>query len=316
MMKYLILLDGVKMLKLMINICSLKLRNPTMLASGIIGVSGSLLKKVALEGGAGAIVTKSLTYKPRNGYQNPVIIGTKCGFINAIGLANQGYEEFLKEELPIAKESNVPIIVSLAGESLNEFKEMALEAQKRGADAIELNLSCPHVEKHGFEIGNDPELVYNIIKELKKEIKIPIFAKIGLMDNLKDVAIMAEKAGADAITAINTIKAMAINIHSFKPILSNIFGGLSGPAIHPIAIRCVYELYETVKIPIIGVGGIENWIDAIEFFLAGASAIQIGSAIAIKGIEIFKEIINGLEEYLEKNGFKKIDEIVGLAHKK
>ncbi len=301
--------------ELTIKISSLKLKNPTMLASGIIGVSGSLLKKVASEGNVGAVVTKSLTYKPRNGFPNPVIIGVKSGFINAIGLANQGYKEFLKEELPIAKESNIPIIVSLAGENLYEFKKMSLEAQKRDADAIELNLSCPHVKKHGFEIGQDPKLVYKIIKELKKDIEIPIFVKIGLSDNLKDVAIMAEKAKADAIVAINTIKAMAIDIHSFKPILSNIFGGLSGPAIHPIAIRCVYELYETVNIPIVGVGGIEDWIDAVEFFLAGANAIQIGSAIAIKGIEIFKEIINGLKKYLEENGFKKIDEIIGLAHK-
>lgn len=307
---------SLKNLELTIKISSLKLKNPTMLASGVIGVSGSLLKKVALEGDIGAIVTKSLTYKPRNGFPNPVIIGVKCGFINAIGLANQGYKEFLKEELPIAKESNVPIIVSLAGENLYEFKKMSLETQKRDADAIELNFSCPHVKKHGFEIGQDPKLVYKIIKELKKEIEIPIFAKIGLSDNLKDVAIMAEKAKADAIVAINTIKAIAIDIHSFKPILSNIFGGLSGPAIHPIAIRCVYELYKTINIPIIGVGGVENWIDATEFFLAGASAIQIGSAIAIKGIEIFKEIINGLKNYLEKNGFKRIDEIIGLAHKK
>jgi len=305
--------DGAKMSKLMVRLGKLKLSNPTVLASGVL-CNGSLLKRAAIEGGAGAVVTKSLTREKREGYPTPVIVGVEEGLVNAIGLANQGYEEFLSEDLPLAKEGKVCVIVSVAGSSGKEFEEICARAEEAGADAVELNLSCPHVKKHGLEMGADPRVVRMVVKEVKGALKIPVHVKLGLSDCLNDSAIAAQGAGADAIVAINTIKAMTIDVHARKPVLSNIYGGLSGPAIHPIALRCVHELYPQLSIPIVGCGGVKDWQTAVEFILAGARVIQIGSAVATKGIGIFKEVARGLEHYLNSHGFKSVEEIVGSAH--
>ncbi|RLE50334.1 MAG: dihydroorotate dehydrogenase [Candidatus Methanomethylicota archaeon] len=291
------------------------MENPTMLASGILGSSGSMIRRVVEEGGAGAAVTKSLTIAPREGYSTPCLIAVKEGFINAMGLPNPGYKNFLDHELPEALKCGAPIIVSIAGSSSSEFREIAAYAEKRGAHAVELNLSCPHVAKMGLDIGADPEAVYDVVKEVKSFLKIPVYVKLGLSDKIVEAACKAEKAGADAIVAINTVKAMAIDIYSKKPILSAKYGGLSGPAVHHIAVRCIYDIYEAVSVPLIGVGGVEDWKTAVELILAGASAVQIGSAIAVKGLKIFKEVCLGLKEYLKLNGFSSVKDIVGLSHK-
>ena len=301
------------MSKLMVRLGKLKLPNPTVLASGIL-CNGSLLKRAAIEGGAGAVVTKSLTREKREGYPTPVIVGVEEGLVNAIGLANQGYEEFLSKDLPLAKEGKVCVIVSVAGSSGKEFKEICVLAEEAGADAAELNLSCPHVKKHGLEMGADPSVVRMIVKDVKGALKIPVHVKLGLSDRLNDSAIAAQGAGADAIVVINTIKAMTVDIHTRRPVLSNVYGGLSGPAIHPIALRCVHELYPQLSIPIIGCGGVKDWQTAVEFILAGAKAVQIGSAVATKGIGIFNEVASGMEHYLDSHGFKSVEEIVGSAH--
>ncbi|MFH1822029.1 MAG: dihydroorotate dehydrogenase [Methanobacteriota archaeon] len=291
----------------------LELRNPTVLASGIL-CNGSLLKRAAVEGGAGAVVTKSLTNEIREGYSTPVVVGVEGGLINAVGLANPGYEKFMSENLPIAKEGGIPVVVSVGGGKIEEFKEICARAEEAGADAVELNLSCPNVEKHGFEIGTDPTAVRKIVKELKGMLKIPVHVKLGLSDNLYNSAIAAQDSGADAIVAINTIRAMAIDVDACRPVLSNVYGGLSGPAIHPVALRCVHELHPKLSIPIVGCGGVTNWRTAVEFLLAGASAVQIGSAVAIKGIRIFRDIEKGIKSYLDKNGIKSVKEIIGSAH--
>ena len=298
-------------------IAKIKLKNPTMLAAGILGMTAKSLLRVA-SAGAGAIVTKSVGLNPRAGYPNPTIVQVKCGLINAIGLPNPGIGIFTEEiEEYKAVEDNVPLIVSVYGFSPEEFAEVASLAVKAGADAVELNVSCPHVEKTGMEIGQDPEMLHEIVRKVKNKIKKPVIVK--LTPNVSDITIYAEKAeraGADAITAINTVKAMKIDIKTAKPVLANKFGGLSGPAIKPIAVRCVYEIFEIVKIPVIGCGGISNWKDALEFIMAGASAIQIGTAIAFKDIGIFKNITKGIKLYMEKKGYRSIKEIVGQAHKK
>lgn len=299
--------------KLTVKIGSLKFSNPTELASGIL-CNGALLRRAATEGGAGAVVTKSLTNERREGYPNPTIVGVRAGLINAIGLSNPGYAEFLRHELPLAREGKVCVIVSVAGSDVGEFLRISSAAEDAGADGVELNLSCPHVKKHGLEMGSDPELVHEVVKEVKGALKIPVHAKFGLTDRLTDAALKAEGAGADAIVAINTIKATAIDIHARKPVLSNIYGGLSGPAIHPIAVRCVYELYEILSIPLIGSGGVEDWQTAVEFLLAGARAVQIGSAVAIKELNVFNKVARGIERYLDTCGFKSVEEIVGCAH--
>ena len=300
------------MVDVSVELAGIKLRNPTILASGILGVSSSQLIRV-FEAGAGGVVTKSFTKEYREGYKTPIIVAVKCGYLNAVGLANPG-KQCIKDIVGPLKKKGIPVFVSIAGSSVEEFCELGIEAEESNADAVELNLSCPHAEKRGIEIGRDPDLVARIVEELKETIKLPVFVKLGLSDNLVNVMKQAEESGADGLVLINTVKGMAIDVWAKKPILSNKFGGLSGPAIHPIAVRVIYEAYENVEIPIIGVGGVDDWESAVEMILAGAKAVQIGSAIAYRGLEVFREIIEGIKNYLKENRYSKIDDIVGLAH--
>jgi dihydroorotate dehydrogenase (NAD+) catalytic subunit len=295
-------------------IAGLKLANPTMLAAGILGYTGLSLQSV-IEAGAGAVVTKTMGQEPRAGYLNPTVVQTDCGLLNAMGLPNPGIGHF-KEEMKQLKTIHAPIILSIYGSSPEEFVKVAETAAELGADAIELNVSCPHVEKAGAEIGCDPLLLTDIVKAVKKHVNVPVIVKLTPnVANIGEIAEAAEEAGADAITAINTVKAMAIDTETGRPILANKFGGLSGPAIKPIAVRCVYDVYRAVNVPVIGCGGISNWQDAVEFMLAGASAVQIGTAIAYKGVEVFGSVAQGIDDYLKRKGFKNVKDIVGLAHK-
>ncbi|MEM3873783.1 MAG: dihydroorotate dehydrogenase [Candidatus Bathyarchaeia archaeon] len=300
---------------LRVNLAGLSLVNPTMLASGILGYSAETLKGI-VEGGAGAVVTKSVGLNPRSGYANPTVVQTSCGLINAMGLPNPGIDEFAKDIREAKAHLKVPLIVSVYGFSAEEYAAVAEKAVLAGADALELNVSCPHVKETGAEIGQNPKILAEVVSRVKGAVDKPVFVK--LSPNVVGIAEIAEaavKAGADAITAINTVKAMAIDIETTKPILSNKRGGLSGLAIKPIAVRCVYDIYERVKAPIIGCGGITSWRDAVEFMLAGASAIQIGTAIALKGSRVFKSVTRGIKAYLKRKGFRSVEEIVGLAHR-
>jgi dihydroorotate dehydrogenase (NAD+) catalytic subunit len=299
--------------RLATEIAGLKLANPTMLASGILGYTGLSLKSV-IEAGAGAVVTKSMGMEPRTGYPNPTVVQTDCGLLNAMGLPNPGISHF-KEEIKELKNTGAPAIVSIYGYSSEEFAKVAETAAKMGADALELNVSCPHVKKAGAEIGCDRQLLTDVVKEVKKKVNIPVIVKLTPdVANIGEIAEAAEEAGADAITAINTVKAMSIDVETGRPLLANKFGGLSGPAIKPIAVRCVYDVYSSVDVPVIGCGGITGWQDAVEFMLAGASAVQIGTAIAFKGVNVFSSVTKGVDEYLKRKGFKNVKELVGLAH--
>ncbi len=264
--------------------------------------------------GAGAIVTKSIGLKPRKGYPNPTVVELECGFINAMGLPNPGIKEY-KNELIKLKKSKVTIIGSIFGSNSLEFVSLATKMQEAGVNALELNMSCPHAKGYGIEIGSDQKIVEKITASVKKSVSIPVFVKIS--PNLTDVtkiARSAEKGGADAIVAINTIKAMKIDIETKRPILSNNIGGYSGKAIKPIGIRCVYEIYKKVNIPIIGVGGINTGEDAIEYIMAGASAVQIGSAIYYREIDVFKKICREIENWMRINNYKKIEQLIGAAN--
>jgi len=297
-----------------VEIAGLKLRNPTILASGILGMTAECLMKVA-RAGAGALTTKSIGLEPREGYENPTVIQVECGILNAVGLPNPGIRRFT-EEIKKLRDLKVPLIVSIYGFSSEEYAKVAEIAAETGADAIELNLSCPHIKGCGAEIGKDPEMVSLIVEMVKEAVDCPVFAKITPnVADIKEIAKAAASAGADAITAINTIRAMAIDVEACRPILANKIGGLSGGAIKPIAVRCVYEIYEAVDIPVIGCGGVRTWRDAVEFMLAGALAIQIGSAIAYEDLSIFKRIADGIEDYLSRKKFRSVRDIVGLAHK-
>lgn len=296
------------------NLAGLRLSNPTMLASGILGLSAEYLRDI-VEGGAGGIVTKSIGLKPRKGYVNPTIVQGKCGLINAMGLPNPGIREFVNE-IQEMKVLEVPIIVSVYGFSAEEYATTAKKAVEAGADGVELNVSCPHVEDTGSEIGQNPEILAEVVKKVKDSVEKPVLVK--LSPNVTDIVKTAEAAadsGADALTAINTVRGMAIDTETAMPILSHRIGGLSGAGIKPIAVRCIYEIYQRVPLPLVGCGGVTNWRDAVEFLLAGATAVQIGTAIAQKGIQIFKDVTRGIESYLERKGFDKVEEIVGLSHR-
>jgi dihydroorotate dehydrogenase (NAD+) catalytic subunit len=298
-----------------VRVAGLELRNPTALASGILGYSAESLQRIA-EAGAGAVVTKSVGVEPRPGYPNPTVVQANAGLINAMGLPNPGIDEYAEE---IAYEKSilqVPLIVSVYGYTAEEYVTLAKKAAKAGADAIELNVSCPHVKKTGSEIGQNPKLLAEVVAKVKAATRKPVIVK--LSPNVADIAEIAKtavKAGADALTAVNTVKAMAIDVETQMPVLSNIKGGLSGPAIKPLALRCVYDIFEAqVKVPIFGCGGITDWCDAVEFLLAGASAIQVGTAIALEEPSVFQAINKGIQAYLKKKGYGSVKEIVGLSH--
>ena len=298
---------------LVTSIGKIQLDRPVMLASGILGISLDVFNRL-YRSGAGAVVTKSLSKEPWEGYPNPTIFSVKGeGWINAVGLSNPGAPNFAKI---IESNKDVPIIVSLVGSIPEDFEMMIKEFENCKVTAYELNLSCPHVAKVGLEVGDDPELVKKIVTTVKNSTNSPVIAKVGLgTTHYLNTVSTAIDSGIDAITAINTVRAMAIDVETKRPILSNKFGGLSGTPIKPIALRCVYEISSKYNIPIIGCGGISTWEDAVEFFLAGASAIQIGSAIADNWINAFSDINNGIISYMERNGFSKIEDMVGLAKK-
>jgi dihydroorotate dehydrogenase (NAD+) catalytic subunit len=288
----------------------LTLANPTILAAGILGTTGASLKRVASMG-AGAVVTKSIGVEPKSGHPNPSLIRLECGYVNALGLPNPSYKEFMRE-LNVAKEAGVPVIASIFGATEAEFKEVAEGLP--GASAYELNVSCPHATGYGLQVGTDPALVKAITGAVKGAVKAPVWVK--LTPNVTDITAIgraAQDGGADAVVAINTVKAMAIDVDSGYPILGNIVGGLSGPAIKPIAVRCVYDLVEALEIPVIGAGGIFSWADAVEFLMAGAAAFEIGSAV-YEDIGIFAAVSMGLSDYLDRKNMK-LKDLIGMSHR-
>ena len=294
----------------------LALANPTILASGILGYSSESLRRVA-KSGAGAVVTKSIGVEPRVGYSNPTLVQAEAGLINAMGLPNPGINAY-SQEIKFSKTVlRVPIIVSVFGYSVEEYAEVAKKAADAGADAVELNVSCPHVKQTGAEIGQNPKLLMEVVQSVKAAVNKPLIVK--LSPNVADITVpayAAVEAGADALTVTNTLKAMAIDAETTLPILANVRGGLSGPAIKPVALRCVYDIHEAyADVPIIGCGGISDWRDAVEFMLAGASAVQIGTAVAVD-VEVFHSINKGVETYLRRKQLGSVKDIVGLAHHK
>ncbi|MDD1770656.1 MAG: dihydroorotate dehydrogenase [Methanomassiliicoccales archaeon] len=294
-------------------LCSLTLENPTLLASGMMGETGESLLAVA-KAGAGGVVTKSVGMEPRIGYENPTLVELDCGYLNAMGLPNPGIDSY-REEMKVALAGKVPIIGSIFAITPEDFALLAWKMQEYGASAVELNLSCPHARGLGMEIGVDPVVVRKIVREVKGSVSIPVLAKLTPNTHrLAEVGKAVEEAEGDGIVAINTLKAMAISIEARKPILQNKVGGLSGPAVKPVGVRAVYDLYEAVDIPIVGVGGIESWRDVIEYMMAGATAVQIGSAIGSRGLGVFREISSGLAAYADAERVQNLEDIVGVAH--
>jgi len=279
------------------------------LASGVLGVTASVMLRV-FNSGADAVVTKSIGLHPRKGHHGPVLATSHGGLLNAVGLTNPGIDAF-EEEMQILRKAKVPVIMSVFGDSPKEIAIVAEKAATLGPSAIELNLSCPHAEIS--QISHSPTVTTEYVQAVKEAVDLPVFAK--LTPNATDyvsIGKAAQDAGADAIVAINTVRAMKIDILQQRPVLGNQTGGLSGPPIFPIAVRCVYDLHKALSIPIIGVGGVSTWEDAVEMHLAGASAIQIGTAV-MEDIEVFSKIKRGVQTYLKERGHKSTDEIVGAA---
>jgi len=297
------------------SVCGLTLANPTILAAGVLDETGKTMKAVA-SAGAGALVTKSIGKSPRQGHDNPCVVELDYGLLNAMGLPNPGIEAY-REEIAIALESGAPVIGSVFGGDEEEISEVAALMEDCGVAAVELNLSCPHAKGLGAEIGSSPEKVESVCREAKNTVGIPVLAKLTPNTrSIVELAEAAERGGADALVAINTLKGMAISPEARMPVLANKLGGLSGPAIKPIGLRCVYEIYEAVEIPVVGVGGVSNGRDAVEYIMAGASAVQIGTAVWRQGLSVFRTICDEISEFMDENGIAALTEIVGAVHER
>ena len=301
------------MVDLRTEIAGVKLRNPTMLASGFLDETGGSMARV-YRAGAGAVVTKSVGPEPREGYPNPTIVELDAGLLNAVGLPNPGIVEY-EHEVKRALAADAVVIGSVYGKDADEYASVAAKMATYGVKAIELNLSCPHAEGLGTEIAQHEDAVREFTRAVKDAVSLPVFPK--LSPNVQDIAtfaMAAEEGGADGIVAINTMKAMAIMRELKMPSLANRFGGLSGPAIRPIGVRAVYDICEKVHIPVVGVGGIGSGRDALEYIMAGASAVQVGTAIISKGLGVFDEIAKEMASLLEDAGFGSVPEAIGVAH--
>jgi dihydroorotate dehydrogenase (NAD+) catalytic subunit len=291
-------------------LATLTLINPVLTASGTFGYGEEMADYVALTQ-IGAIIGKTVTRVARAGNAPPRTCETSSGMLNAIGLQNVGIERFIREKLPYLRALSTPVIVNVAGETVADFAELAREiGEQEGVAAIELNMSCPNVA-HGLDFAVDPVQAEAVVRAARRSTKLPLFAK--LSPNVSDISVIAravEAGGADAISAVNTFVGMAIDIHTRRPRLSNGTGGLSGPAIKPLALRAVYRCAQSVHIPIIGIGGITTGADAVEFLLAGASAVQVGTATFVQP-NAAVEVVAGIEEYLRAHHFSCVSEIIG-----
>lgn len=299
-----------------VNLGGIKLQNPVTVASGTFGYGREYEDYLDIAK-IGAVIVKGTTLEARPGNPGPRIIETPAGMLNAIGLENPGVEVFLQEYLPYLYEKNVTVIANIAGNTIEEYALLAsrLEGQP-GIAGIELNISCPNVKQGGLQFGTDPETVYQVVKAVKAASSLPVVPK--LSPNVSDIVIIAKAAqagGADALSMINTLMGMAIDVNKRKPVLGNVFGGLSGPAIKPVALRMIYQVYKAVDLPILGGGGIMNITDALEFMMAGASAISIGTGNFVNPM-LAQEIVEGLGKYLKQSGLHNVQELVGIAVQK
>ncbi len=287
---------------------------PVVLASGVMDEdAGSMIRMV--KGGAGGVVTKSIGLVARTGYANPTVVEVEGGWLNAMGLPNPGIDEYVEEIAAFKKACDLPVIGSIFGANAEEFCTLANRMQHCGVEMIELNVSCPHAKGFGLQLGSDSLLVEEIVAAVKSEVSLPVFVK--LSPNVTDIVKIgcaAVDGGADGLVAINTIKAMAIDIDLRTPILSNRIGGLCGPAIKPVGVRCIYELFEAVDVPLIGVGGISSGQDLIEYVMAGASLVQIGVGVAHQGISVFSSVVDEAKRWMENQNICSLSELVGVAH--
>lgn len=296
-------------------IAGIELRNPVLTCSGTYGFGEEYAAYCPVEA-LGGITLKGLTPEPRLGNPVPRLAETPAGLLNAVGLENPGLEEFLKSYLPRVRKLPTAVIANISGFSLEDYIQMAQALQRNsGLAALEVNISCPNVKHGGMHFGTDPKSAEEVIAAVKAATDLPVIAK--LSPNVTDIVAMAravQRGGADALSLINTLLGMSIDLEGQRPVLANTFGGLSGPAIRPVAVRMVWQVFQEVGLPIIGMGGITRWQDAVEFLLAGATAVSIGTGNFVNP-QAPLEIIKGIEDYCAKMGIDSVHDLVGLAHK-
>ena len=293
------------------NINGIKLRNPVMTASGTFGYAREFETYVNLNR-LGGIIVKGLSLLPSMGNPPPRIAETACGMLNAIGLENVGIETFIKEKLPFLKRLSTPVFVNIYGRSVDEYAALAERIEGvDGITGIEVNISCPNVKAGGVAFGVDPDAAGQVVSEVRRKTTKTLIVK--LSPNVTDITTIAKRVvseGANALSLINTITGMAIDVAKRRPVLANITGGLSGPAIKPVALRMVWQVCQTVKVPVIGIGGITTARDALEFLIAGASAVQVGTANFINP-KATMDIISGIEDYLKENDLHRLSDLIG-----
>jgi dihydroorotate dehydrogenase (NAD+) catalytic subunit len=294
-----------------VNIGGIEMRNPVTVASGTFGYGPEYAELVDLEK-LGAIVVKGVSLEPWDGNQPPRMVEVSGGLINAIGLQNPGVDGFAEKYMPFLREHDVPVIVNVWGKSVDEYAEASARlSDVEGIDGLEVNISCPNIKEGGIAFGTDEKMAAEVISAVRKRTKLPMIPK--LSPNVTDISVfarIAENEGADAISLINTLPGMVIDIETRKPVLANVIGGLSGPAIHPVAVKMVWQAAQAVNIPIIGMGGITDAATAIEFIIAGATAVAVGTANFTNPATCLN-VIAGIEEYLVRHGMKSVAELVG-----
>ncbi len=295
-----------------VKLAGLTFKNPVMTASGTFGSGAEFCEFVDLNK-LGAVVTKGVSNVPWEGNPTPRIAETYGGMLNAVGLQNPGIDVFVERDIPFLTKYDTRIIVNVCGRSIEDYCEVVRRLASQPADMLEINISCPNVEEGGIAFGQNPKSVEDITREVKKYAKQPIIMKLSPnVTDIAEIAKAAEAGGADALSLINTITGMKIDIHRRTFALANKTGGLSGPAIHPVAVRMVYQAAQAVKIPIIGMGGIMTAEDAVEMMLAGATAVSIGTA-NFRNPAVTAEIVNGIREYMEQHGVKDVNELIGAV---
>ena len=294
-----------------VNIGSLKLENPVMTASGTFGYAREFENLMNLHR-LGAVIVKGISLNPRPGNPPPRIVETACGMLNAIGLQNVGVDRFIREKMNYLAGLNIPVIVNILGDSIEEYEEITSRLQGvPGVAGIEVNISCPNVKKGGVAFGTDPKMAAKVTGAVKAKSRVPVMVKLSPnVSNIATIALAVEEAGADSVSLINTLIGMAIDLKTRKPALANVIGGLSGPAIKPVALRMVYEVAKKVSIPIIGIGGIESAEDALEFMLAGATAVQVGTANFVNP-RASEDVVDGIVDYMTREKIPSLDSIIG-----
>jgi dihydroorotate dehydrogenase (NAD+) catalytic subunit len=296
-----------------VNLAGIALKNPVTVASGTFGYGREYESFLDISQ-LGAVIVKGTTLEPRLGNPPPRIFETPSGMLNAIGLENPGVYAFIEHHLPYLKERGATVIVNIAGNTMEEYARMAeILDQQSGIAGLELNISCPNVKKGGLQFGTDPDMVKEVVAGVKARTSLPVLVK--LSPNVTDIvgiARAAQEGGADCLSLINTLLGMAIDIEKRKPLLANTFGGLSGPAIKPVALRMVYQVASAVDLPILGGGGIVNYRDVMEFMMAGATAVSVGTANFVNPV-VTRDIIEGLGRYMVRHGIKDVNEFIGAA---